>query len=357
MGVEKIYIGTLYELANKLLEEYINKRGFSETQINYSPKEDCVADKAITAQSKDKTLTLFLSDEKDEQIENIKVFSNESINGFTNKILRKGQVYQLTFLFAYIDKDLNVKCQYPPVSGNWAAWENYWQNNTPKSDCIAYSAVNLLKGESLQSNATVETLNKDVSQIKTDVSTISRTVDNTYIFDVAELKSKSLLTITRSAMTETGDEAYPYAVEYEQRLKYGNTNNIAGELIPDINVDLGIKYYKKAQWEPTILGGNLDVLYMGDNAPTGYPHRLHGVLNLIVGGLGSTATSNVELYQQSNIQFIHIKTIVKFPTNPTETNIIDIENYLNGEANSKGRYVKKIYIRIEVPKTKEVSVL
>ena len=356
MGVENIYIGTLYELANKLLEEYINKRGFSETQINYSPKEDCVADGAITAQSKDKTLTLFLSDEKDEQIENIKVFSNESINGFTNKILRKGQVYQLTFLFAYIDKDLNVKCQYPPVSGNWAAWENYWQNNTPKSDCIAYSAVNLLKGESLQSNATIETLNKDVSQIKTDVSTISRTVDNTYIFDVAELKSKSLLMTSKTAMSETGDEAYPYAVEYTQMLKYGNIN-MTGELIPDINVDLGIKYYRKAQWEPTALGGCLDVLYVGDNAATGYPHRLQNVIVFAGGGLGSIAISNVGLYQSTNNQYIKITTTVKFPNNPTETDINDIQKYLNGEANSKSRYIKKIYIRIEVPATKEVSVL
>ena len=356
MGVEKIYIGTLYELANKLLEEYINNRGFSKTQINYSPKEDCVADGEITAQSKDKTLTLFLSDEKDEQIENIKVFSNESINGFTNKILRKGQVYQLTFLFAYIDKDLNVKCQYPPVSGNWAAWENYWQNNTPESDCIAYSAVNLLKGESLQSNATIETLNKDVSQIKTDISTISRTVDNTYIFDVAELKSKSLLMTSKTAMSETGDEVYPYAVEYTQMLKYGNTN-AAGELIPNINTDLGIKYYKKAQWEPTVLGGCLDVLYIGDNVVTGYPHRLHEVMILVGGGSGSIATSSVGLYQSVYNQFINIKTIVKFPTSPTETNITDIQKYLSGEANSKGRYIKKIYVRIEVPTTKEVSVL
>ncbi|HZJ75621.1 MAG TPA: hypothetical protein VFD25_03430 [Clostridia bacterium] len=355
MGVEKIYIGTLYELANKLLEEYINKKEFTETQINYSPKEDYVANGEITAQSKGKTLTLFLSDEKDEQIENIKVFSDECINGFTNKILRKGQVYQLTFIFAYIDKDLQVKCQYPSVSGNWAEWENYWQSNTPDKDCIVYAAVNLLVGESLQRNATIETLNRDVSQIKSDVSTISRTADNTYIFDVAELKSKSLLSTIKTAVTETGDEAYPYAVEYTQMLKYGNTN-ATGELISNINADLGIKYYRKAQWEPTVLGGCLDVLYVGNNAATGYPHRLQDV-TLFAGSSGSAAISNVELRQSANVQFINIRTIVKFPTNPTETNINDIQKYLNGEANSKGHYIKKIYIRIEVPALKEVSVL
>lgn len=356
---EKIFIGTLNELASNLLKEYINQKSFSKTQINYSPKEDSVASGEVTVQSNGFILTLSLSNENDKQIDNIKVFSDEYINGFTNKILRKGQVYQLTFIFAYIDGNSNVKCKYPSLLGNWSEWESHWKSNTLDSDCIAFAAVNLLEGENLHKNVTLEELDTEVSDIKSDVATISRTTDNTFVFDIAELKAKEIFTTFKSEVTETGDVSYPYSVTYTQQVRYGTTAPTTGALTSFINTELGLKYYKANNWFATTLGGTLDVRYVGDLVLLQYPHKIQNHLNYITSlAINSyTVITSVEAYSQSNVHAIAIKNTVKFATEPTETTVADIEKYLNGEANSKGRYAKKIYVRIEVPETKEVSVL
>ncbi len=356
MENKEIFIGTLDELASELLTEYISKTEFAKTQINYSPKEDCVAISEITAQEKSLTLSLSLSNENDKQIDGVKVFSDEYMNGFSDKILRKGQVYQLSFVFAYIIKNAEVKCQYPALSGKWEEWENYWKSNSLNKSCVAFAAVNLLEGKSLYKSVTLETLNKSISQIKKDMSTVSQAHNKTYIFDIAKLKEESLLNITTGDVEQTGNEVYPYSVKFVQQLNYGITNQVTGELTSYVNADLGIKYYKRMQWEPTTLGGNLDVLYVGDNLSIGYPHKLQNVISTVMGA-NIIINSQVELVQTSNRQYIEITTTANFPNSPTEVNINNIKDYLNGDVNARGRCAKEIYIRVEVIDTMEVEVL
>ncbi|HZK22417.1 MAG TPA: hypothetical protein VFC76_09145, partial [Oscillospiraceae bacterium] len=165
-----------------------------------------------------------------------------------------------------------------------------------------------------------------------------------------------LLNITTGAVEQTGNEVYPYSVKFVQQLNYGITNQVTGELTSYVNADLGIKYYKRMQWEPTTLGGNLDVLYVGDNLSIGYPHKLQNVISTVMGA-NIIINSQVELVQTSNRQYIEITTTANFPNSPTEVNINNIKDYLNGDVNARGRCAKEIYIRVEVIDTMEVEVL
>lgn len=147
MANEKFFTGTVYELVQKMLKEYIEEKDFRVLQISYVPSEDLTVKGPISAQLSGYTLILSFSGKEDRQLENTKIFSDEYMNGFYDRKLRRGQVYQLTLISAYKNSGSDVKVSYPLLSGKWAQWESYWANNVPEADCVVYAAVNLLSGE------------------------------------------------------------------------------------------------------------------------------------------------------------------------------------------------------------------
>lgn len=149
MTEKKFFTGTPVELASALFSEYAKQKKFTISQMNYTPSEDCEVGKPINMYFGEGSLAFSFSAKDDKQFENTKVFSDEYINGFCDKKLRRGQVYQLTFISAYKDKNGQVKVSYPRLPGKWAQWESYWENSVLEDSCVVYAAVNLLQGEAI----------------------------------------------------------------------------------------------------------------------------------------------------------------------------------------------------------------
>lgn len=144
--MESIFTGTPNELAAELLSEYAVSQAFGISQANYSPSADVVVGNTVySATSGSNTLSIRFDNSDNEQLTDLSLFDDSYIN-FPKKILRKGQVYQLTFLAVYVDSEDNTQVYCPPLPGNWAEWETYWSENTPSNECTVYAAVNLIEG-------------------------------------------------------------------------------------------------------------------------------------------------------------------------------------------------------------------
>lgn len=144
--MESIFTGTPNELAAELLSEYAVSQAFGISQANYSPSADVVVGNTVySATSGSNTLSIRFDNSDNEQLTDLSLFDDSYIN-FPKKILRKGQVYQLTFLAVYVDSEDNTQVYCPELPGNWAEWETYWSENTPSNECTVYAAVNLIEG-------------------------------------------------------------------------------------------------------------------------------------------------------------------------------------------------------------------
>ncbi len=254
MTNENIFIGTLNELAYALLKEYVTEKSFTVYQINYSPSEDCSFNEPINA-ALSANLSLTLSGKNDKQLENKQLFSDDYLSEFEDKRLHKGQVYQLTFISAYIDEYGETKVSYPLVPGRWAFWESYWAENTPSYDCVAFAAVNILKGMCVSPQARWQINSENVayhSEITDFSGSVKEFLDD-YFEDsqeaFSEKQDKSLYFNEVSASSWTSDTTYAgYGYKCEISL-----TGVTAAMVPYIT--LGHTEAVSGNYSPVALSG------------------------------------------------------------------------------------------------------
>lgn len=250
MENRKYFYGTVRELVHKMLKEYLKEKNFTVLQISYVPSEDFTVKGPVSAQLSGYTLTLSFSGREDMQLENAKIFSDEYMNGFNGKKLRRGQVYQLTLISAYKNGSSEVKVSYPLLAGDWAQWEAYWSDNVPEADCVVYAAVNLLGGETPPKSAS----------LKTEPSK-----DALYTFDIADLGE--LYSARRGSVQNTGDAIYPYSLNITVDLILGAVD-AANNFNSFFDTDFGLDWVMvNGTLYPTVNGGDVKVMYSSSDEP------------------------------------------------------------------------------------------
>jgi len=192
----------------------------------------------------------------------------------------------------------------------------------------------------------------------TIVVPVASSNDKFYKISIADMLAKNIYTVTKGSV-ETIEADTLYAVVYQTKIKIGIWNLQTGALTSNFNTDFGIdKQQINNLFMPTINAGDCNIWY-DSNQSVG---NVRGIEVLISNGELSFGTyvdqpkSFICVEEAANNLHLYLSQKVYFEGDPTSWGWEEVREYLAGYDQATMGYATTIGLRLNVPKSVNVTV-